>query len=82
MTIQMEATKQHFSMAMLVSLFLTLYSVVLTFESMNDALKCENSMYANMHSSTFRAFLVLICDSVDKTHESYRRDSPIAKPVG
>jgi len=38
-TIQMKATKQHF----LVVLFIMLYKVILTFESMNEIEKCESN---------------------------------------
>ena len=39
MTIQVEATEQHFP----VVLFIMLYMVVLTFESVNEILKCDHS---------------------------------------
>ena len=39
MTIQMKATEQYF----LVVLFIMLYKVVLTFESVNEILKCDHS---------------------------------------
>ena len=39
MTIQMEATEQYFP----VVLFIMLYKVVLTFESVDEILKCDNS---------------------------------------
>ena len=39
MTIQMEATEQYFP----VGLFIMLYKVVLTFESVDEILKCDNS---------------------------------------
>ena len=38
-TIQMKATKQYFP----VVLFIVLYEVVLTFESVNEILKCDYS---------------------------------------
>ena len=38
MTIQMKATEQYFP----VVLFITLYKVVLTFESVNEILKCDH----------------------------------------
>ena len=38
-TIQMKATEQYFP----VVLFITLYKVVLTFESLNGILKCDHS---------------------------------------
>ena len=38
-TIQMKATKQYFP----VVLFITLYKVVLTFESVDEILKCDHS---------------------------------------
>ena len=38
-TIQMKATEQYFS----VLLFITLYKVFLTFESVNEILKCNHS---------------------------------------
>ena len=38
-TIQMKATEQYF----LVALFIMLYKVVLTFESVDEALKCDYS---------------------------------------
>ena len=38
-TIQMKATEQHFS----VVLFIMLYKVVLTFESVDEILKCDHS---------------------------------------
>ena len=38
-TIQMKATEQHFP----VVLFIILYKVVLTFESVNEILKCDHS---------------------------------------
>ena len=39
MTIQMKATEQYFSVVM----FIMLYKVVLTFESVDDILKCDHS---------------------------------------
>ena len=39
MTIQMKATKQYFP----VVLFIMLYKVVLTFESVGEILKCDHS---------------------------------------
>ena len=39
MTIQMKATEQYFP----VVLFVTLYKVVLTFESVDEILKCDHS---------------------------------------
>ena len=39
MTIQMKATEQYF----LVVLFIMLYKVVLTFESLDEILKCDHS---------------------------------------
>ena len=39
MTIQMEATEQYFP----VVLFIMLYKVVLTFESVDERLKCDHS---------------------------------------
>ena len=39
MTIQMKATKQYFP----VVLFIMLYKMVLTFESMDEILKCDHS---------------------------------------
>ena len=39
MTIQMKATEQYFS----VVLFIMLYKVVLTFESVGEILKCDHS---------------------------------------
>ena len=39
MTIQMKATEQYFP----VVLFIMLYTVVLTFESVNEILKCDHS---------------------------------------
>ena len=39
MTIQMKATEQYFP----VVLFITLYKVVLTFESVDEILKCDHS---------------------------------------
>ena len=39
MTIQMKATEQYFS----VVLFIMLYKVVLTFESVDEILKCDHS---------------------------------------
>ena len=39
MTIQMKATEQYFP----VVLFITLYKVVLTFESLDEILKCDHS---------------------------------------
>ena len=41
-TIQMKATKQYFLVA-LFSRFIMLYKVILTFKSMNEALKCESN---------------------------------------
>ena len=38
-TIQLKATEQYFS----VVLFIMLYKVVLTFESVNEILKCDHS---------------------------------------
>ena len=38
-TIQMKATKQYYP----VVLFITLYKVVLTFESVDEILKCDHS---------------------------------------
>ena len=38
-TIQMKATEQYFA----VVLFITLYKVVLTFESVDEILKCDHS---------------------------------------
>ena len=38
-TIQMKATEQYFPVA----LFIMLYKVVLTFESVNEILKCDHS---------------------------------------
>ena len=38
-TIQMKATEQYFPMV----LFITLYKVVLTFESVDEILKCDHS---------------------------------------
>ena len=40
MTIQLKATEQHFP----VVLFIMLYKVVLTFESVNEILKCDHSI--------------------------------------
>ena len=42
MTIQMNATEQHFH----VVLFIMLYKVVLTFKSVNETLVCDHSMKA------------------------------------
>ena len=39
MTIQIKATEQYFT----VVLFIMLYKVVLTFESVNEILKCDHS---------------------------------------
>ena len=39
MTIQMKATEEHFPMV----LFVMLYRVVLTFESVDEILKCDHS---------------------------------------
>ena len=40
-TIQMKATEQYFP----VVLFITLYRVVLTFESVDEILKCDQTVY-------------------------------------
>ena len=40
-TIEMKATEQYFSVVLV--LFITLYKVVLTFESMDEILKCYHS---------------------------------------
>ena len=50
MTIQVKATEQYFA----VMLFIMLYKVVLTFESVDEVLKCD-------HSGKLR---VLSCDTV------------------
>jgi len=42
-TIRMKATEQYFP----VVLFITLYKVVLTFESVDEILKCEHSSESN-----------------------------------
>ena len=47
-TIQMKATEQHFSVA----LFITLYKLVLTFESVDQILNCDHSIQLRM-SCTF-----------------------------
>ena len=52
-TIQMKATEQYF----LVVLFTTLYKVVLTFESVDEILKCDHSN----ESSTFLWCCLLCC---------------------
>ena len=43
-TIQMKATEQYFA----VVLFIMLYKVVLTFESVDEILKCNHSVSANV----------------------------------
>ena len=48
MTIQMKATEQYFP----VVLFIMLYKVVLTFESVDEILKCDHSNESYL-SSTF-----------------------------
>ena len=52
MTIQMKATEQYFPVVM----FIMLYKVVLTFESVDEILKCDHS------NESYRA--VLSCDAV------------------
>ena len=57
MTIQIKATKQHFP----VVLFIILYKVVLTFESVDEILKCAHSNETELLSSTFLWVLLLNC---------------------
>ena len=54
-TIQMKATEQYFPMV----LFIMLYDVILTFESMDEILKCDhsNESYWAVHSVVL--FIVL-----------------------
>jgi len=76
-TIQMKATEQYFP----VRLFIVLYKVVLTFESVDEILKCDHSSeryrtvlscgavyYAVQGGSQFQVFNF---ESVDHSEESY-----------
>ena len=49
MTIQMKATEQYFS----VVLFIMLYKVVLTFESVDEILWCDHSMQMKVTKQYF-----------------------------
>ena len=71
MTIQMKATEQYFP----VVLFIMLYKVVLTFESVDEILKCDHSKESNLAAlssgTTFLAYkVVLTFASVDLSFES------------
>ena len=55
-TIQMKAAEQYF----LVVLFIMLYKVVLTFESVDEFLKCDHSN-ERLLSSTFLWYCLLCC---------------------
>ena len=71
MTIQMKATEQYFP----VVLFIMLYKVVQTFESVDEILKCDHSKESNLAAlssgTTFLAYkVVLTFASVDLSFES------------
>ena len=61
-TIQTEATEQYFSVA----LFITLYKLVLTFESVDQILNCDhsiqkaNELYFGMHGTAFYVFILFV----------------------
>ena len=63
--IQMKATEQSF----LVVLFIVLYEVVLTFESVDEILKCDHtreSYWAVLYCETVNLKVVLTLESVDE----------------
>ena len=64
-TIQMKATDQYFP----VVLFIILYKVVLTFESVNEILKCDHSN-EKLLNSTFLWYCLLCCTKVVLIFES------------
>ena len=56
-TIQMNATEQYSP----VVLFIMLYKVVLTFESVDEILKCDHSNESSVLSSTVLCYCLLFC---------------------
>ena len=56
-TIQMKPTEQYFPAV----LYIVLYKVVLTFESVNEILKCDHSNESYCSSSTFLWCCLLCC---------------------
>ena len=64
-TIQMKATKQYFP----VVLFITLHRVVLTFESVDEILKCDQTLYyvEQGMSSFWASGRILKCDHSNKS---------------
>ena len=57
MTIQMKATEQYFP----VVLFITLYKVVLTFESVGEILKCDHEIKATEQYFPLEMFIIKCC---------------------
>ena len=56
-TIQMNATEQYSP----VVLFIMLYKVVLTFESVDEILKCDHSNESSVLRSTVLSYCLLFC---------------------
>ena len=67
MTIQMKATEQYFP----VVLFIMLYKVVLTFESVDEILKCDHSNESYYISSNSLWYCLLCCKSSLWTKSRY-----------
>ena len=57
MTLQIKATEQYFN----VVLFIMLYKVALSFESVDEILKCDHSNKSDVLSSTFLWCCLLCC---------------------
>ena len=54
-TIQIKATEQYFT----VVLFITLYKVVLTFDSVDETLKCDLTIHMKVTEESFLVVLML-----------------------
>ena len=57
MTIQIKTIEQYFRVA----LFIMLYKVVLTFESVDQTLKCDNSNESKLLSRNFQPYFLMCC---------------------
>ena len=60
-TIQMKATEQYFP----VVLFIMLYKVVLTFESVDEILKCDLTIQMRVTEQSFLVVLFIVLYQVD-----------------
>ena len=72
-TIQMKAIEQYF----LVVLFIMLYKVVLTFDSLDEILKCDHSNESNLAVLSCGSVYYTVqvtCSSIESVDEIYKCD--------